>query len=238
MIEERYKRQCVLPGFGKREQQKLEESHILLIGLGGLGSAAATALEAMGVGRLSAFDGDVIEESNLHRQFIYNIHDIGCYKAEVAGRYFNERRPDKDFNFLNKDFTEADREYLLDVDLVIDGSDRFETRYLMDSTCAQMRKPLLSVSVFRYEIQMVLLHAPNGQDNYPYGLTDIFGKKNSSTQLNCSEAGILGATAGIAGNLMALEAVKYLCMPGKALINEIYYFNTLNYESSRISYGT
>lgn len=237
-MQERYKRQCVLPGFGSREQAKLEGSHVLLIGLGGLGAMAATALESMGVGRLTAFDGDVVEESNLHRQFIYNIHDIGKKKAEVAEKYFRERRPGNQFRFLSEDFTEADLEMLSDVDLVLDGSDRFQTRYLMDACCSNMHKPLLSVSVFRYEIQMVLLHASNRQDEKVYGLKDLFGEWREGQQQNCSEAGILGATAAVAGSLMALEALKFLCMPGKALRNEILYLNTLSHESSRISYGS
>jgi len=238
MIQERYKRQCVLPGFGKTEQQKLGNCHVVLIGLGGLGASAATALEAMGLGRITAFDGDVVEESNLHRQFIYQIQDVGSAKAEVANRYFRLRRPENQFRFFSRDFTEKDYDFLSDADLVIDGSDRFQTRYLMDACCARMLKPLLSVSLFRFEIQMVLFHVPTGHNDSGFGLSDVFGTSVNTDPQNCSEAGLLGATAGIAGNLMALEAVKFLCMPEQALRNEILYFNTLHYEISRIAYGT
>lgn len=238
MIEERYKRQCVLPDFGLAEQTRLKSKHVVIIGLGGLGSTAATVLEAMGIGKITAFDGDVVEESNLHRQFIYNIHDLGIPKAAAAEKYFTVRRPGNQFCFLSKDFSEEDTAMLTEADLVLDGSDRFQTRYLMDAVCATLCKPLLSVSVFRYEIQMVLLHVSNSQDKKAVGLQHLFGDIGAGQQQNCSEAGILGATAGIAGNMMALEAVKYLCMPEKALQNEICHFNTLNFESTRIAYGT
>jgi molybdopterin/thiamine biosynthesis adenylyltransferase len=236
---ERYQRQITLKEFGLKGQQKLQQSKVVLIGLGGLGAIASMSLEAMGLQHLSAFDADVVHESNLHRQIMYQSKDIGLKKADVARQYFFERNPDLSFRFHDFDFSVSHANLLEAADLVLDASDRFETRYLLDDCCREMQIPLLSVSLFRFEIQMVLLHSSQRQDGFHTGLKELFGNHEHQTPvMNCSEAGILGSTALIGGALMAQEAVKFLCMPHRALNNELLYFNTLNFESRKISYGS
>ncbi|OGV41590.1 MAG: thiamine biosynthesis protein ThiF [Legionellales bacterium RIFCSPHIGHO2_12_FULL_42_9] len=200
----RYQRQLAI--IGHDGQELLEGSTVLVIGAGGIGSPVLNYLAAAGVGQLIVVDHDTVELSNLHRQTLFNEADIGCHKAHRAAETLSERNSDVVIEAYPCEFTvELAQQLMPSVDLVIDSTDNYGSRYLINDSCVAFRKPLISCSVFKNIIQLALFdtrticyrcvypHAP------PAGMIP-----------NCAEAGVLGTVTGIAGTLTANLAIHYL----------------------------
>lgn len=210
----RYHRQLILPGFGEAGQARLREASVLLIGAGGLGSPAALYLAAAGVGRIGLVDADAVDLSNLHRQVLHDTGSLGQAKVESAAATLTRLNPEVEVVPLARRLSAENAFEVLDGwDVVIDGSDNFPTRYLVNDACVLLGIPLAYGAVFRYEGQASVFAAPEGpcyrclfRDPPPADLVP-----------GCEEAGVLGVLPGIIGTIQATETLKLLLGAGRSL---------------------
>lgn len=231
----RYERQLILDGFGENAQSKLAKAKVLVIGAGGLGCPALQYLAAAGVGYLGLVDHDTIELSNLHRQILYTSADIGKQKASVAAGRLREMNPEIK---IVCHATRIEKNNILQIfnayDYVLDGSDNFGTRYLVNDACAQLKKPLIFVAVSGYEGQLAIFNVLdlNGtRTNY----RDLFPIPPSPGEIpNCEENGVLGVLPGIIGSMAAAEAIKLITGIGKPLIGKLLHYNLLTNQQYEI----
>jgi len=220
----RYSRQIALPEFGAEGQRRLAKGSVGIVGAGGLGSPAAIYLAAAGVGRIGIIDFDVVDESNLHRQVLYGTKDVGASKLDAARARLQDLNPDIDIETHDTALTSENAlEILGNYDVVIDGSDNFPTRYLVNDACTILGKPNVYGSVFRFEGQLSVFDARVGPcyrclypDPPPQQLVP-----------NCAEAGVLGVLPGIIGAMQAAEAIKLLAGIGEPLIGRLLLFDAL-----------
>ncbi len=219
MEMERYSRHFNLPGFDRDTQKKLSEKSVAVIGAGGLGTPVLQYLVAAGVGEVNIIDHDVISLSNLQRQVLFNEEQIGLLKAETAKKTLQKLNGQVKINSINLKVTNKSISELLSVslDLIIDASDNFETRYLVDDYSRTHAIPLIYGAIHQFEGQVSVFNHNNGvsyKDLFPLapekGVVD-----------NCDINGVLGPVAGMIGNLMANEGLKILTGIGKVLDNEL-----------------
>src|SRR5690625_4089836 len=203
---ERYARQIILPEIGERGQQCLAQASVLVVGAGALGTPALYYLAAAGVGTLGIADDDTLELSNLHRQILYATGDIGRFKAEAAAERLQAFNPEIHVAAHCLRVT-ADNAVALfeDYDLVIDATDRLETKFLLNDATAKARRPLVHAAILGFEAQVAVFDASTGPC-----LRCLFPAPPETPALTCSEAGVLGAVTGMAGRLQAPEAIKWL----------------------------
>ncbi|HET7361891.1 MAG TPA: HesA/MoeB/ThiF family protein, partial [Salinimicrobium sp.] len=201
----RFERQKILPEFGSEGQQKLSTAKVLVIGAGGLGCPALLYLAAAGVGTIGIADGDSISESNLNRQTLFGHNDIGKAKAETAAGILQEKYPDINFQVIPHFLTSENAlEVLENYDLVLDGSDNFGTRYMINDACVLLGIPLIMGAIYQYEGQLSVF---NYGEN-PVSYRDIYPVPPKANEIpNCSETGVLGVLPGIIGNLQAAETI-------------------------------
>lgn len=227
-----YSRQIALKEVGGRGQEKLRSSKVLVVGCGGLGVPVISYLAGAGIGRLGLVDGDRLEPSNLHRQTMYALADVGQPKAQLAAARVHALNPQVrvDIHALRLDAASAAR-ILEPYDLIIDCTDNFATKFLLNDTCVQLRKPVIFSSVYQYEGQLQVVRPDlNGaclRCIWPEATRDgIVG--------NCAEAGVLGPVPGAFGSLQALEALKLLLdLPGQ-LEEELLVLDLLTLSVSRV----
>lgn len=226
---ERYTRQIAV--IGEQGQKLINNATVMIIGLGGIGSPVAQYLAAAGVGRLILIDDDKVDLSNLHRQILYNETDIGCYKAEKAADFLSKvnnyvvieahvRKFDVDFGYSS----------ISDVDLIIDGTDNFETRYLINDICVLKKKVFISCSILINIIQLVLF------DTSELCYRCLYPNPPSVGVIpNCSEAGVLGTVTGIAGTMTANLALNYLLKMENTQSPQIRIIDAKNFSISSLS---
>lgn len=238
---ERYARHLVLAEIGGPGQQKLKKASMLVVGAGGLGAPALLYLAAAGVGRLVVVDDDIVSLSNLQRQVIHTTETIGQPKTESAGALVAALNPHVVFEGVNARIT-ADNamELVSSVDVVIDGSDNFSTRYLVSDACALAGRPLVTAALGRFDATVTTLrpHEKNadGTPNPTYRC--LFPEPPpAGTVPTCAEAGILGALAGVAGSLVALEAVRAVVGFGEGLVGRLLMIDTMSMRFETLSYG-
>ncbi len=222
---ERYSRHIILPEVGGRGQKRLLESKVFCLGAGGLGSPALMYLAAAGVGTIGVIDADCVDLSNLQRQIIHSTPDIGRTKVESAKSTINALNPDVKVDIYNERLTADNiREIIRGYDILLDGSDNFPTRYLMNDAAFFEGKTLVSGSMFRFDGQITVFKGHEGLPCYrciypeppPAGLVP-----------SCQEAGILGALAGTVGVLQATEAIKEALGIGESLAGHLLIFDAL-----------
>ncbi len=202
----RYARQIVLREVGVNGQQLLRDSAALLIGVGGLGSAAALYLAGAGLGRLRLSDRDRVEPSNLQRQILYRSADLGRGKLEAAADALRALNGETEIELLPGPLEDAGLAAAVQgVDIVLDCSDNFPTRIAVNAACVAARKPLVSGAAIRFEGQLALFDTARGSACYACLYPDI-----GEAQETCEEAGVLGPTVGVVGSLQALLALKRL----------------------------
>lgn len=219
----RFARQSILPGFGKEGQDKLSRARVLVVGAGGLGCPVLLHLAAAGVGTLGIADGDVVSESNLNRQTLFGQQHIGRPKAKTAATLLKEKYPDIHFNII-PDFLTATNtlEVIAGYDLVVDGSDNFGTRYMLNDACVLLKKPLVMGAIYQYEGQVTVLNYGSNPVNY----RDLYPEPPQGNQVpNCSETGVLGVLPGTIGSLQATEAIKIITGLGSVLTNRMLLYN-------------
>lgn len=229
---ERYARHIVLHDIGGQGQQKLKNARVLVVGAGGLGAPVLLYLAAAGVGRIGLIDDDVVSLSNLQRQVIHRDADIGVPKVFSAERAVKALNPHVETRPYNRPLIEAEATALFtEFDLVIDGTDNFETRAMINRASVATETPLLSGAISQWEGQ-VTLFTP-GKDTACYAC--LFPEAPAPGLVrNCSEVGVIGALPGIIGAMMASEAIKYLTGAGKPLIGEMLIFDALYVESRKM----
>ncbi len=224
---ERYSRNIILPEIGGKGQEKLLKSKVLVIGAGGLGSPVIMYLAAAGVGNITILDHDKVELSNLQRQIIHKLHSLGKDKATSAKIFINELNPDINVADMNMKFDEFNaKKLILEHDIIADGSDNFDTRYLVADMCFNYKKTLVSAAINKYEGQISTWKG-NGK-NLPCYRCLFPEKPNSEEYLNCSSNGVLGSLAGFLGSLQATEVVKEILGIGKSLSGYLNIYDLLN----------
>lgn len=219
---DRYSRHLILPEVGEEGQSKLLDAKVLSIGAGGLGSPALLYLAAAGVGTLGVVDSDRVEANNLQRQIVHNTERIGMLKAESAKETLTKLNPDVKVE-MHPFRIEASNalELMSDYDIVIDGSDNFDTRYVINDAAVALRKPVVHGSIFRFE-GMVSTFVPFEGPCYRCLYAE---SPPSELAPSCSEAGVLGVLPGIVGSLQANEALKLVVGYGKPLIGRLLIFD-------------
>ena len=227
----RYSRHLLIPEVGEQGQLKLLDSRVLLIGAGGLGSPAAYYLAAAGVGTIGIIDFDVVDESNLQRQILHNTKRIGQYKAESARETIEALNPDvKVITHIEQlDETNVAR-IIADYDVILDGTDNFPTRYLLNDAALIANKPVVHGSVFRFEGQLTVFKPYEGpcyRCLYPEPPPPELAP-------SCAEAGVLGVLPGIIGLLQATETIKLLLDIGDPLVGRLMTYDALAGEFSEL----
>ncbi|MFH6965413.1 HesA/MoeB/ThiF family protein [Flavobacterium sp. FlaQc-28] len=228
----RYNRQTMLPEIGDEGQEKLKKARVLIIGAGGLGCPILQYIATAGVGYIGIMDFDTIEIHNLHRQILYTEDKIGQQKAIVAKDVVSKLNPLIEVAAITEKLTlENASEVINQYDIIVDGSDNFTTRYLVNDTCVQLNKPLVYGSILRFEGQIAVFNH-NGSKN----LRDLFPEMPDPKDVpNCNLNGVLGTLPGIIGNMMAHETLK-LILELPTLKNEIIIFNTLKWNFTKLNF--
>jgi sulfur-carrier protein adenylyltransferase/sulfurtransferase len=227
----RYSRHLLVPEVGEQGQLKLLDARVLLLGAGGLGSPAAYYLAAAGVGTLGIIDADVVDESNLQRQILHNTSRIGQYKAESARETIEALNPDvKVITHIERlDETNVAR-IIADYDIILDGTDNFPTRYLLNDAALLANKPVVHGSVFRFEGQLTVFKPYEGpcyRCLYPEPPPVALAP-------SCAEAGVLGVLPGVIGLLQATETIKLLLGIGEPLVGRMMTYDALAGEFSEL----
>jgi len=222
----RYSRHILLPEVGGAGQEKLLKSRVLCVGVGGLGSPIALYLVAAGVGAIGIADSDHAEIFNLQRQILHYTDDIGKHKTDSAREKLEKLNPD--VNIIEHQGTVSSkniRDIIRDYDIVVDGSDNFPTRYLVNDACYFEKKTLVSGAIFQFEGQVSVFKTHAGGVCYRCLYPEI---PPQGLMPSCQEAGILGAAAGIIGTVQAVETLKQILGIGEPLVNRLLVFNALS----------
>jgi thiazole biosynthesis adenylyltransferase ThiF len=230
----RYARHIILPEVGGKGQEKLLNSKVLVIGAGGLGSPAILYLAAAGVGTIGIVDFDVVDLSNLQRQIIHNTERIGTPKVESARKTVEMLNPDVKVITYN---TRISKENIMDIiknyDVVLDGTDNFPTRFLINDACYFAGKPLVSAAMLRFEGQVSVFDFRNKEKSPCYRC--LFPEPPPPGLVpSCQEAGILGSIGGIMGCIQATEAIKLILGIGEPLVGKLLIMDALSMEFRKV----
>jgi molybdopterin/thiamine biosynthesis adenylyltransferase/rhodanese-related sulfurtransferase len=230
---ERYSRHIIIPEFNIEGQKKLKNAKVLVIGTGGLGAPLLLYLTAAGVGTIGIVDMDVVDDSNLQRQVLFTVKDVGRPKVEVAAERLTQLNPHVKFVTYNTQFYSSNAfDILKDYDVVADGTDNFPTRYLVNDASVLLGKTNVYGSIFRFDGQVTVFNyqyengevGPNYRDLYPEppppGLVP-----------SCAEGGVLGVLPGIIGSMQASEVIKVITGVGDPLVGRLFTYDALNFET-------
>lgn len=223
---ERYYCQMALPGFGRNAQQLLQNARVLIVGAGGLGCPAAQYLTAAGVGTIGIVDDDIVSAGNLHRQILYTPGDIGFSKVKTAARRLQQQNPAVTITPFNLRATSSNiMELVAGYDLIIDGTDNFETKYLLNDACVLSGKPLVYGAIYQYEGQVSVWNVAREDGSHTPNYRDIFPDAVIADVPNCAEGGVVAALAGIVGCMQANEAIKFFTAKEKLLAGKLWIMN-------------
>ncbi|WP_295231096.1 HesA/MoeB/ThiF family protein [uncultured Chryseobacterium sp.] len=228
----RYSRQIFIEEIGLEGQKKIMNAKVLLIGAGGLGSPVIQYLAAAGTGTLAVADFDTVELHNLNRQVVHTEHSVGISKVESAGQFVKSLNHQVNFtgHYLKIDDTNAE-ELISRYDIIVDGSDNFRTRYLINDTCVKLGKPLVYGSILGFSGQVAVFNCQGSRN-----LRDIFPEPPSDEYIpDCDSLGVLGALPGIVGSMMAnlaLEIMTGLPVP----VNKLTLINTFNWTFQTVDF--
>ncbi|MFC1482684.1 ThiF family adenylyltransferase [Candidatus Margulisiibacteriota bacterium] len=221
---ERYSRHIILKDVGVKGQEKIMNAKVLIIGAGGLGAPAALYLAAAGIGTIGLVDGDNVDLTNLQRQVIHFTQDLNKPKVESAKEKINQINPEvKVITYKTLALAHNINDLIKDYDFIIDGTDNFPAKFLINDACVMAKKPYSHGGILRFDGQ-TLTYTP-GNTCYRCVFKDLPPKDAVPT---CSEAGVLGAVAGMLGTIQAAEALKYIIGKGELLTNRMLIFNALS----------
>jgi sulfur-carrier protein adenylyltransferase/sulfurtransferase len=234
----RYSCQIALPGFSEATQQQLQNAKVLVVGAGGLGCPAAQYLVASGVGTLGIADFDIISITNLHRQILYTPAEVGLKKADTACKKLQQQNPGvklvaHDVKITSENVLEIIDKY----DIVLDGTDNFDTRYLLNDACVLKGKPLVYGAIYQYEGQVAVWNIQNADGTRTPNYRDLFPEVNSTQIPNCAEGGVIPTLAGIIGCMQANEVIKYITHTGELLAGKVLIFDAQRMQSRVIKIG-
>ncbi len=223
---ERYSRNIILREIGGLGQSRISQSKILIVGAGGLGAPSLMYLAASGVGEIGLVDYDIVSLSNLQRQVLFGEEDIGKLKVDAAKIKLNSLNANaKIFSYPFKLSEKNIEKTFINFDLILDGTDNFQTRYLVNRYCFKLKKPLLFGAISQWDGQ-VSLYIPNDRTAC---FECLFPESNNSNfPESCSENGVLGPLVGIIGSFMAAEVIKFVTGAGNSLKNEIMLYDALS----------
>ena len=229
---DRYARHIVMPEIGGAGQMRLRGAKVLVIGAGGLGAPALQYLAAAGIGTIGVVDDDTVAASNLQRQVIHRDMDIGRAKVTSAARAIGDLNPYVAVNSYNHRLTDARAEELVDqYDIVLDGTDNFETRYVVNAACVARAKPLVSGALSQWEGQVALFDPARSGPCYQCVFPSA---PKPELAPSCAQAGVFAALPGIIGSLMAAEALKYILNAGTSLRGQMAIYNVLDAQNRMI----
>jgi molybdopterin/thiamine biosynthesis adenylyltransferase len=228
---QRYSRHIILPEVGGKGQKKLLRSKVFLVGAGGLGCPVGFYLAAAGIGTIGVIDNDTVELSNLQRQIAHSMKTLGKPKVESAKATFEALNPDVTVVGMKERITKDNIfDLIKDYDIVVDGSDNFPTRYLVNDACVMLKKPLVSGAILRFEGQVTTIVPGQGhcyrclfEQMPPAGLVP-----------SCQEAGVIGAIPGVVGSLQAVEVIKLILGKGDSLKNTLLIYDALRATFRRV----
>ncbi len=230
----RYSRHMIMPEIGEKGQQKLLDSSALVIGAGGLGSPALLYLAASGVGRIGIIDGDKVEISNLQRQIIHETPNTGEPKVKSAAESIHDLNPGIKTETYNERLTKDNAEKLIGkYDIILDGSDNFETRFLVNDVCVKLKKPLVTAAILRFEGQVTAFLNDGTGPCYRCLYPNV---PPAGTMPDCSTNGIFSPVAGITGTIQAAEALKILIGLESSLHGNLLVFDgkTMNFRKVKL----
>ena len=222
----RYSRQIVLKNVGLSGQKKISSSKVFVVGAGGLGSPIADLLCRAGVGEIGIIDNDKVSLSNLNRQTLYNSNDINKYKVKVLKQKLNKINPLVKINIFNKKIDKKNINYFISkYQIIVDASDNFETKFLLNKKSIEFKKKLVVGAISRFDGHVFVFDFKN---NKSACLQCFYQEKPSDEVLNCDQEGILGTSANVVGSLQANEILKIIIGTKNILENSILILNTLN----------
>lgn len=224
-----YSRQIMLPHFGVEGQQQLQNAHVVIMGLGGLGSPAAMYLAAAGVGTLTLVDFDTVDHSNLQRQIVHTTDSIGESKVSSAKNNLLKLNPETTIHCITNKLTQDElAEQIKQANCVIDATDNFATRFLINRACVSQKTALISAAAIQYEGQISVFDLRH-PDSACYACLYTEGGSDADNEVstNCSDNGILAPVVGILGSMQALEAIKLISNIGATLKNRLLIFDAL-----------
>jgi adenylyltransferase/sulfurtransferase len=232
---QRYSRHILLPEVGGKGQKKLLDAKVFIIGAGGLGCPVGYYLAAAGIGTIGIIDNDRVEMSNLQRQIAHSTKTLGILKVDSAKATFEALNPDvKVIGIAERLSKDTIMDLIRDYDVVVDGSDNFPTRYLVNDACVMMKKPLVSGAILKFEGQVTTIVPEEGhcyrclfEEMPPVGLVP-----------SCQEAGVIGAIPGVIGSLQAVEVIKLILGKGDVLKNMLLIYDALRATFRRIRVPT
>lgn len=228
---QRFSRQLLLPGFELEHQEKLGESRVLIVGCGGLGSPVAMLLAAAGVGYLGLVDEDAVDLSNLHRQLLHGDDDIGRPKVESASDFIAKQYPHCEVAVFNQRLTVDNASSLAQgYDLIIDATDNYGARFLLNTVCLEKQIPWVSAAAVRSEGQLISFNPLKPGPCYRC----LYPDAGSDSALSCRESGVLGPVVTTLGALQALEAIKLLTGWGEPLGGKLLVLDLFNYSQQLI----
>ena len=229
---ERYQRQLILKGFGMAGQQKLQQARVLVIGAGGLGCPIVQYLVAAGVGHIGLADHDKVSLSNLHRQVVFGTEDIDSYKVDVVKRKMFSLNSDVDISTWNERWTQQHcLQHFPDYDVIVDATDNFASRYLINDACVLLGKPFVFGAVSQFDGQVAVFNQSQTDGSRSVNYRDLFPLPPANGEiLNCAEGGVLGVLPGTIGTMQATEAIKLITGLGTTLSNRLWNYNALTQE--------
>lgn len=231
--QRRYARHIVLPEIGGAGQEKLLNSKVLVVGAGGLGSAAIAYLAAAGIGKIGIVEPDRVELSNLQRQILFETADIGRSKAASARDRVQEVNTDSVVeNFEEKLTSENAIRLIKDFDIVVDGSDNFATRFAVNDACMQAKKPLISAAISGFSAQLYTFKPYLGE---PHPCYRCLVPNIPERERSCAQEGIIGPLAGILGSMQALEVIKELLGIGRSLSGSLLIIDALTMNIRKVA---
>ena len=234
----RYSCQLTLPGFGEESQLNLQQAKVLIVGAGGLGCPAALYLAASGIGTIGIADFDTISISNLHRQILYTPAEVGLLKSDTACKKLQLQNPGITLLPLTEKITSGNvMQIINDYDIVADGTDNFETKYLLNDACVLAGKPLVYAAIYQYEGQVSVLNMLNKDETWSPNYRDLFPNVNASQIPSCAEGGVIPTIAGIIGCIQANEVIKWITGTGDLLSGKIFMIDARSLQSRIIKTG-
>ncbi len=229
----RYRRHIMLEDIGEEGQEKLKNAKILVVGAGGLGAPVLQYLSAAGVGKIAIMDDDIVNEDNLHRQILYGGHDLGKLKTIIARDKLKQLNPLVNFDLMNIRLTVSNALKIIeDFDLVIDATDNFSTRYLINDACLILNKPWVFGSVYKFEGQMSVFNYDKGQ-TLNCLFHNVRDKQNVADPAN---SGLFGVVPGIIGSFQASEAIKIITGIGEVLCGKVLLFDFLTNKTELVEF--
>ncbi|HWZ13842.1 MAG TPA: HesA/MoeB/ThiF family protein [Mucilaginibacter sp.] len=234
----RYTCQIALPGFSESAQRLLQQAKVLVVGAGGLGCPATQYLAAAGIGTLGIADFDTVSISNLHRQVLYTPADAGKKKAVVASAQLQKQNPGIKVVAHDVSITSVNvMDIIAGYDIIVDATDNFDTRYLLNDAAVITGKPLVYGAIYQFEGQVAVWNVVNNHGEKTSNYRDLFPNVDASQIPNCADGGVIPTLAGIIGCMQANEVIKYITKTGELLAGKVLVFDAQTLQSRIIKIG-